>query len=42
MSQIKEQKRDPQKELNRMKTSNLIDAEIKTLVIRCSVNLGEE
>ena len=34
MSQIKEQNKTPEKELNRMETSNLPDAEFKTVVIR--------
>ena len=33
MSQIKEKNRTPEKELNKMETSNLPDAEFKTLVI---------
>ena len=33
MSQIKEKNRPPEKELNKMETSNLPDAEFKTLVI---------
>ena len=32
-SQIKEQNKTPEKELNDMKTSNLLEAELKTLVI---------
>ena len=34
MSQMKEQNKTPEKELNKMETSNLLDAEWKTLVIR--------
>ena len=34
MSQMKEQDKTPEKELNKMETSNLPDAEFKTLVIR--------
>ena len=34
MAQMKEQKRTPEKELNKMKISDLSDAEFKTLVIR--------
>ena len=34
MAQIKEQKKTPAKELNKMEISNLADAEFKTLVIR--------
>ena len=32
MSQVKEQKKTPEKELNKMEISNLSDAEFKTLV----------
>ena len=31
---MKEQNQTPEKELNKMETSNLLDAEFKTLVIR--------
>ena len=34
MLQMKEQNKTPEKELNKMKTSNLPDAEFKTLVLR--------
>ena len=34
MSQMKEQNKTPEKELNKIKISNLLDAEFKTLVIR--------
>ena len=34
MAQMKEQKRIPEKELNKMEISNLSDAEFKTLVTR--------
>ena len=34
MSQMKEQNKTPEKELNKMEISNLSDAEFKTLVIR--------
>ena len=34
MLQMKEQNKTPEKELNKMKTSNLPDAEFKTLVIK--------
>ena len=34
MSQMKEQDKTPEKELNKMETSTLLDAEFKTLVIR--------
>ena len=33
MAQVKEQNKTPEKELNRMETSNLLDAEFKTLFI---------
>ena len=33
-AQIKEQKKTPEKKLNKMEISNLSDAEFKTLVIR--------
>ena len=33
MSQMKEQNKTPEKELNKMETRNLLDAEFKTLVI---------
>ena len=32
--QIKKQNKTPQKELNKMEISNLLDAEFKTLIIR--------
>ena len=34
MSQMKEQNKTPEKELNKMETNNLPDAEFRTLVIR--------
>ena len=34
MAQMKEQNKTPEKELNKMETSNLSDSEFKTLVIR--------
>ena len=34
MTQVKEQIKTPEKELNKMEISNLSDAEVKTLVIR--------
>ena len=34
MAQMKEQNKTPEKELNKMETSNLPDAEVKTVVIR--------
>ena len=39
MAQMKEQIKMPEKELNKMETSNQLDAEFTTLVTRCSVNL---
>ena len=36
---MKEQIKTPEKELNKMKISNLSDAEFKILGIRCSRNL---
>ena len=34
MAQMKEQIKTPEKELNKMEISNVLDAEFKTLVIR--------
>ena len=34
MVQMKEQNKTPEKELNKMEMSNLLDAEFKTLVVR--------
>ena len=34
MAQMKEQNKTPEKELNKMETSNLSDTEFKTLVIK--------
>ena len=34
MSHMKEQNKAPEKELNKMETSNVPDAEFKTLIIR--------
>ena len=34
MSQMKDQTKSPEKELNEMETSNLPDVEFKTLVVR--------
>ena len=34
MAQMKEQIKTPEKEVNKMETSNLLDAEFKTLFIR--------
>ena len=42
MAQMKEQIRSPEKELNKMKISNLSDAEFKTLVIRMLKELSED
>ena len=41
MSQMKEQNRTPEKELNNIDTSNLLDAEFKTLVKRMLNELRE-
>ena len=41
MAQMKEQKRIPEKELNKMEISHLSDAEFKTLVIRMHNELSE-
>ena len=41
MAQVKEQIKTPEKELNEMETSNLSDAEIKTLFIRILKELSE-
>ena len=40
MAQMKEQIRTPEKNLNKMETSNLSDAELKILVIRMLNELG--
>ena len=40
MSQIKEQNKSPENELNEMDANNLPDTEFKTLVIGCSINRG--
>ena len=42
MAQMKEQIKTPEKELNKMETSNLSDAEFKTLVIRMLKELSED
>ena len=39
---MKEQIKTPEKELNKIETSNLSDAEFKTLVIRVLKELGED
>ena len=41
MAQMKEQNKFPEKELNKMETSNLLDAEFKTLVIKMLNELSE-
>ena len=41
MVQLKEQNKTPEKELNKMETSKLLDAEFKTLVIRMLKELSE-
>ena len=41
MAQMKENKKTPEKELNKMETSNLPDTEFKTLVIRVLGELSE-
>ena len=41
MAQMKEQNKTPVKELNKMETANLSDAELKTLVIRMLKELTE-
>ena len=41
MAQMKEQIKTPEKELNKMEASNLLDAEFKTLVIRMLKELSE-
>ena len=42
MAQMKKQIKTPVKELNKMETSNLPDAEFKTLVIRMLKELSED
>ena len=42
MAQMKEQNKTPEKELNKMKISNLSDVEFKTLVIRVLKELSED
>ena len=42
MSQMKEQNKAPEKELNKMETSMLLDTEFKTLVIRMLKELSED
>ena len=42
MSQIKEQVKTPEKELNKIEMNNLSDAEFKTLVIRMLKELSKD
>ena len=42
ITQMKEQIRNPEKELNEIKISNPSDAEVKTLVIRMLKELSED
>ena len=42
VSQVKEPNKTPEKELNKIETSNLLDAEFKTLVIRMLKELRED
>ena len=42
MSQMKEQIKTPEKELNKMEISNLSDAEFKTLVVRMLKELSKD
>ena len=42
MSQMKEESKTLEKELNKMETSNLSDEEFKTLVIRMLKELSED
>ena len=42
MAQMKEQIKTPEKELNKMKISNLSDGEFKTLVIRMLKERSED
>ena len=42
MAQMKEQIKIPEKELNKMETNNLLDAEFKTLVIMMLNELSED
>ena len=42
MTQMKEHIKTPEKEINKMETSNLLDAEFKTLVIRMLKELSED
>ena len=42
MAHMKEQNKTPEKEWNKMETSNLLDVEFKTLVIRMLKELSED
>ena len=42
MTQMKEQIKTPEKELNKIQTSNLLDAEFKTLGIRMLKEISED
>ena len=42
MAQMKEQNKTPEKELNEVEISNLLDAEFKTLVIRMLKELSKD
>ena len=41
MAQMKEQNKTPEKELNKMETRRLLDAELKTLVMKILNELSE-
>ena len=42
MSQMKEQNKTPEKDLHKMETSDLVDTEFKTLVIRMLKALSKD
>ena len=42
MVQMREQNKTPEKELNKMETSNLLDAEFKTVVIKMLKEFSED
>ena len=42
MIQVKEQNKNPEKELNELEIANISDAEFKTLVIRMLKELSED
>ena len=42
MAQMKQQNKTPEKELNKMETSNLLNAEFKMLVIRMRNEFSED